>query len=215
MLRGKFMNYQNIIIVPEGLFFKEKTSQKNSLNKLAKAKKQILNINLFSSLYDRYVDIDRKQEIQLMLTALFPEDKLFSIQADYFTYLTSQHRLLKNVDNTLNDLKDKVNIFIASIYPQAVISKRLEQAKINYPLVANPTDDFTSMSKIITQIISQHNLDKNETLLIGTSLGDEIQAANDLELPSLWVNTNRKVPITPHPNLHVKKFEDIAFYFMG
>ena len=209
------MNYKNIILIPEGIFFKEKTAQKNALNKIAKLHNDAFNRELFTTLFERYENSSRSMQINLILTALFPDEDKSTILTSFFEALGFEHRLLKNVDQTVEKLNNQANLFITSIYPQAVISKRLRQAKIDLPLIGAKSNNFTPISNLIEEIINKNNLDKNETLIIGSNLSDEIQAANDLNIPSLWVSTNRKVPITPHPNLHVKKFEDVLFYFMN
>lgn len=209
------MDYKNIILIPEGILFKEKTSQRNALKKLAQAHNTEFNTDLFISLFERYENAARQVELELILTAFLPKENKADIEQEYFTYLSHQHRLLKNANETLNELNSKTNLFITSIYPQKVISHRLQKAQIDLKPAGSEKNEFSSMTKAIDSIIKQNKLNKSETLIIGSNLSDEIQTANDLQIPSLWINTNRKVPITPHPTLHVKKFEDVLFYFMN
>ncbi|MCT7862013.1 MAG: HAD family hydrolase, partial [Lactobacillus crispatus] len=50
-------------------------------------------------------------------------------------------------------------------------------------------------------------------LIIGTNLDEEIQGAENANLKSLWLAPKKdKIPISPHPTLHLSKLADLSFY---
>ena len=205
------MPYKNIILIPEGIIFNEKITERAAIKNTLK-KFGVNNFNdkkeLFNQLFDRYVNENRTKRYELLLTALLSEVDLNESKSLFYQQLACQTRLTKNIHADLTNLSTVTNIIIYSFLPKEVISARLENTNLVLDL---PIFSAVSPDKF-TDIIKQNQWDTEETLVIGTNLNDEIQKANDEKVDSMWISTGRKVPITPHPTLHMKKFADSLFY---
>lgn len=204
------MTYKNIILIPEGIIFNEKTTERAALKNTLK-KFNVENFgekkDLFNQLFERYINEKRIQRHRLLLTALLPEIALTDSTAIFYQQLIHQTRLTKNIQEVLSQLTEATNLVIASFLTSEIIKSRLNNSKLTLEL---PTTSLTDDS--FGQIITSNNWDPKETLIIGTNLNEEIQQANAENVDSMWINTGRKVPITPHPTLHIKKFADCLFY---
>ena len=205
------MPYKNIILIPEGIIFNEKiterTAVKNTLKKFG-----INNWNdkkeLFNQIFNRYLNETRIKRHELLLTALLSEVNLNESKSIFYQELNYQNHLVNNIQTDLTNLSSNANTVIYSFLPQELINTRLNNANLSIKFSvfsANSTNKFT-------KIIQEKQWDTEETLVIGTNLSDEIQQANDENVDSMWISTGRKVPITPHPTLHMKKFADSLFY---
>ncbi|GBG04240.1 hypothetical protein NR996_00515 [Lactobacillus rodentium] len=205
------MPYKNIILIPEGTIFNEKITERAAIKNTLK-KFGVNNFNdkkeLFNQLFDRYINEKRTKRYELLLTALLPEVDLNESKSLFYQQLIHQTRLTKNIQTDLTNLSSVTKIIIYSFLPKEVISARLENTNLILDL---PIFSAVSLDKF-TDIIKQKQWDADETLVIGTNLSDEIQEANDENVDSMWISTGRKVPITPHPTLHMKKFADCLFY---
>ena len=205
------MPYKNIILIPEGTIFNEKITERAAIKNTLK-KFGVNNFNdkkeLFNQLFDRYINEKRTKRYELLLTALLPEVDLNESKSLFYQQLIHQTRLTKNIQTDLTNLSSVTKIIIYSFLPKEVISARLENTNLalNLPIFSAVSPDK------FTDIIKQKQWDTEETLVIGTNLSDEIQEANDENVDSMWISTGRKVPITPHPTLHMKKFADSLFY---
>lgn len=205
------MPYKNIILIPEGTIFNEKITERAAIKNTLK-KFGVNNFNdkkeLFNQLFDRYINEKRTKRYELLLTALLPEVNLNESKSLFYQQLIHQTRLTKNIQTDLTNLSSVTKIIIYSFLPKEVISARLENTNLalNLPIFSAVSPDK------FTDIIKQKQWDTEETLVIGTNLSDEIQEANDENVDSMWISTGRKVPITPHPTLHMKKFADSLFY---
>lgn len=205
------MPYKNIILIPEGTIFNEKITERAAIKNTLK-KFGVNNFNdkkeLFNQLFDRYINEKRTKRYELLLTALLPEVDLNESKSPFYQQLIHQTRLTKNIQTDLTNLSSVTKIIIYSFLPKEVISAMLENTNLILDL---PIFSAVSLDKF-TDIIKQKQWDADETLVIGTNLSDEIQEANDENVDSMWISTGRKVPITPHPTLHMKKFADSLFY---
>ena len=205
------MPYKNIILIPEGTIFNEKITERAAIKNTLK-KVGVNNFNdkkeLFNQLFDRYINEKRTKRYELLLTALSPEVDLNESKSLFYQQLIHQTRLTKNIQTDLTNLSSVTKMIIYSFLPKEVISARLENTNLalNLPIFSAVSPDK------FTDIIKQKQWDTEETLVIGTNLSDEIQEANDENVDSMWISTGRKVPITPHPTLHMKKFADSLFY---
>ena len=205
------MPYKNIILIPEGTIFNEKITERAAIKNTLK-KFGVNNFNdkkeLFNQLFDRYINEKRTKRYELLLTALLPEVDLNESKSLFYQQLIHQTRLTKNIQTDLTNLSSVTKMIIYSFLPKEVISARLENTNLalNLPIFSAVSPDK------FTDIIKQKQWDTEETLVIGTNLSDEIQEANDENVDSMWISTGRKVPITPHPTLHMKKFADSLFY---
>lgn len=205
------MPYKNIILIPEGTIFNEKITERAAIKNTLK-KFGVNNFNdkkeLFNQLFDRYINEKRTKRYELLLTALLPEVDSNESKSLFYQQLIHQTRLTKNIQTDLTNLSSVTKIIIYSFLPKEVISARLENTNLalNLPIFSAVSPDK------FTDIIKQKQWDADETLVIGTNLSDEIQEANDENVDSMWISTGRKVPITPHPTLHMKKFADSLFY---
>ena len=205
------MPYKNIILIPEGTIFNEKITERAAIKNTLK-KFGVNNFNdkkeLFNQLFDRYINEKRTKRYELLLTALLPEVDSNESKSLFYQQLIHQTRLTKNIQTDLTNLSSVTKIIIYSFLPKEVISARLENTNLalNLPIFSAISPDK------FTDIIKQKQWDTEETLVIGTNLSDEIQEANTENMDSMWISTGRKVPITPHPTLHMKKFADSLFY---
>lgn len=199
------MEFKNLIIVAEGSLFNEKAATRAALKNTLKAFQpdQSFDGTLFTELYRRYEDSSRSERNKILLTAFLAKIDFEKSYPIFLNELAKQGRLVKDGSEFWTKIQ-AYNLALFTYYPQDILSQRLEKANLKpQPLIFN--DDFTA-------IIHKLHWDKNETLLIGNNLSDEIATANQAGIPSLWINTNRKIPITPHPDLHVKKLADSLFY---
>ena len=78
-------------------------------------------------------------------------------------------------------------------------------------------DDFTDKlpsKNIFFKILKDNpDIDPDTVLVIGTNLDEEIQGAENANLKSLWLAPKKdKIPISPHPTLHLSKLADLSFY---
>ena len=206
------MPYKNIILIPEGIIFNEKITERTAVKYTLK-KFGINNWNdkkeLFNQIFNRYLNETRIKRHELLLTALLSEVNLNESKSIFYQELNYQNHLVKNIQTDLTNLSSTANTVIYSFLPQELINTRLNNTNLSIKFSvfsANSTNKFT-------KIIQEKQWDTEETLVIGTNLSDEIQQANDENVDSMWISTGRKVPITPHPTLHVKKFADCLFYF--
>ena len=205
------MPYKNIILIPEGTIFNEKITERAAIKNTLK-KFGVNNFNdkkeLFNQLFDRYINEKRTKRYELLLTALLPEVDSNESKSLFYQQLIHQTHLTKNIQTDLTNLSSVTKIIIYSFLPKEVISARLENTNLalNLPIFSAISPDK------FTDIIKQKQWDTEETLVIGTNLSDEIQEANTENVDSMWISTGRKVPITPHPTLHMKKFADSLFY---
>lgn len=212
------MSYKKILLVPEGTLFNEKSAQRAAINSCYKQLKQEQTSEqkeLFKVLYTKYENSSRFTELKLILTALFAEYPLEQVLPLYLEALKKQSRLKLNAQDVLKQLTSKCDLNLLSFYPHEITTNRLNASQLTFSnkVFTNELFQTSSFSVYLQHVLAELDVDKNEILLIGNNLSDEIQAANDNHIPSMWITTNRKVPITPHPDLHVKKLADALFYF--
>ncbi|WP_294762508.1 HAD family hydrolase, partial [uncultured Lactobacillus sp.] len=156
------------------------------------------------------------ERIKLTLQEFFKNDWIFAKQT-FDNQLQKQDQLNKDVLPFLDEVQNKVNLILLTKEKKDVASSRMQSTELlNYFSAVYFKDDFACKfpdKKVLTTILQQQNLSPATCLVIGTNLVDEIQGAENANLDSLWLAPKKvKMPISPHPTLHLNKLSDLLFY---
>lgn len=209
--------FETLLFVPEGSLFNEKLALKNALKKTLKHFNHEFGPAdqlKYTQLNSQFKFLSEKKQVQLLLANYLGQ----SAATDIFVQeLLSQNRLVKNTADFLEKVKGKVKLLCFSRFNQNIALPRLKSAGIDRNFDALFfADMFTEKlpdKKIFDQILQNTNTDPDSTLVIGTNLTEEIQAAENANLKSLWLAPKKeKIPITPHPTLHLSRLSDLLFY---
>lgn len=209
--------FETLIFIPEGSLLNEKLALKASLRATVKHFKGNFGPaeNLkYSSLSKQFKMLSEKEQIALLLQNFLPGvDAL-----PYFeSCLKKQARLTKGSLDFLKQVKGKTKLLLYSKEKQNMIVPRLKKAGIidlfEGLYFADAFDTQLPDKKVFLDIINHSNIDPDTALVIGTNLAEDIQGAENANLKSLWISPKReKIPITPHPTLHLSSLSDLLFY---
>lgn len=206
--------FETLLFIPEGSLFNEKLALKNALKKTLKhydhefGPAQQLKYTQLSS---QFKLLSEKEQVQLLLENYLPN------QSDstkiFVNELVKQKRLVKNAAEFLKEVKGKIKLIAYNRFNKKSALPRIKSAGIDsYFEALFFADDFTEQlpnKNVFDQIIKTTNADPDSTLVIGTNLTEEIQAAENANLKSLWLAPKKeKIPITPHPTLHLSRLSD-------
>lgn len=210
--------FTSLIFIPEGTLLNEKlalkaalrTSMRN-LNKDFGPAEQLK----YSQISNNFKMLSEKEQIQLLLANFLPDenDALTIFQAN----LAKQHRLIKGSLDFLTQVKGHLTLVALGKTKKDILLPRLKSSGIaDYFEALFFADDFSEQfpdKNLLIKIIANLNLDPDSCLVIGANLNDEIQAAENANLKSLWLAPKKeKIPITPHPTLHLSRLADLLFY---
>lgn len=126
--------------------------------------------------------------------------------------LIEHKKLVKGSSTFLKEAQGQVKLIAFSKENKKDILPVMQQLKIDQYF------DHLFFKEDITEhpfrtIINNLKLDPDTCLIIGNDLNDEIRAANQENLKSLWIAPkSKKVPITPHPTLKLARLSDLEFY---
>ena len=131
--------------------------------------------------------------------------------------MKEQTRLVKGTPDFLDQLSSFRLILLAK-ETKAEIEPRLAPSELlssfDYTYFADDFDEKLPSKNIFFKILKDHpEIDPDTVLVIGTNIDEEIQGAENANLKSLWLAPKKdKIPISPHPTLHLSKLRDLSFY---
>ena len=220
-MKGKvhLAKYETLIFILEGSLLNEKVAEQNALRqtlKLTGREYGPAERIQYNSLQEKIKLLGFDERIKLTLQEFFKNDWIFAKQA-FDNQLQKQDQLNKDVLPFLDEVQNKVNLILLTKEKKDVASSRMQSTELlNYFSAVYFKDDLTSKlpdKKVLTTILQQQNLSPATCLVIGTNLVDEIQGAENANLDSLWLAPKKvKMPISPHPTLHLNKLSDLLFY---
>ncbi len=220
-MKGKvhLAKYETLIFILEGSLLNEKVAELNALRqtlKLAGREFGPAQRIQYNSVQEKIKLLGFDERIKLTLQEFFKNDWISAKQA-FDNQLQKQDQLNKDVLPFLDEVQNKVNLILLTKEKKDVASSRMQSTELlNYFSAVYFKDDLTSKlpdKKVLTTILHQQNLSPATCLVIGTNLVDEIQGAENANLESLWLAPKKvKMPISPHPTLHLNKLSDLLFY---
>lgn len=212
-------DFENLLFIPEGSLLNENLAERTALRQTAKHFKRPFGPAerlQYNDLVNKFKLLSEKQRIEILNQNFFPNQ--IKTASNYFEQqLLKQHRLVKGSQAFLEEAKEGCRLFLYGKENKAQLLPRLKAAGIvQYFKALFFADDFEEKlpdKAVFLKIIRQTKLDPNTVLVIGTNLADEIQGAENAKLASLWLAPKReKIPISPHPTLHLTKLSDLLFY---
>ena len=220
-MKGKvhLAKYETLIFILEGSLLNEKVAELNALSqtlKLAGREFGPAERIQYNSVQEKIKLLGFDERIKLTLQEFFKNDWISAKQA-FDNQLQKQDQLNKDVLPFLDEVKNKVNLILLTKEKKDAASSRMQSTElVNYFSTVYFKDDIASKfpdKKVLTTILQQQNLSPTTCLVIGTNLVDEIQGAENANLDSLWLAPKKvKMPISPHPTLHLTKLSDLLFY---
>ncbi len=220
-MKGKIhlAKFETLIFILEGSLLNEKVAEQMALRetlKLAGRDFGPAERIKYNSLQEKTKLLGFDARIKLTLQEFFKNDwKSAKLTLD--NQLQKQNQLNKDVLPFLDEVQNKVNMILLTKEKKDVASSRMQDTElINYFSAVYFSDDFDTKlpnKKILLSIIHEQKLTPATSLVIGTDLADEIQGAENANLESLWLAPKKvKMPISPHPTLHLNKLSDLLFY---
>ncbi|RHW52560.1 HAD hydrolase-like protein [Lactobacillus bombicola] len=207
--------FETLIFIPEGSILNESAAERSALKSALLAIGQEFDANnrlKYNKLQSQVKLLSFNERLKFI-------SQTFGIsQIDLFTHeLQKQQQLVHGISNFLNEIKDKVKLIMLAKETRKTIISRLGPSELLSSFSATYfINDFSQKlpdSQIFKQIIQEQTLDLDTCLVIGTDLADEIQGAVNTNLQSLWLAPKKsKLPISPHPTLHLNKLSDLLFY---
>lgn len=220
-MKGKvhLAKYETLIFILEGSLLNEKVAEQNALRQTLKSTGREYGPAeriQYNSLQEKTKLLGFDACIKLTLQEFFKND-WNSAKPAFDNQLQKQNQLNKDVLAFLDEVKNKVNLILLVKESKELALARMQEIElINYFSAVYFKDDFASKlpnKKVLTTILQQQNLTPATCLVIGTNLADEIQGAENANLDSLWLAPKKvKMPISPHPTLHLNKLSDLLFY---
>lgn len=210
--------FETLIFVPEGTLLNEKLAERTALRQTLK----YFNHDFGPAERLKYTDLSNnfklltsEQRITLLVQNFLPNEP--TAESHFYEQLSKQNRLIKGSLDFLDTIKGKITLALYGKENKANLLPRLKKAGIADKFEALFfADDFSAElpdKKIFTTIVQQLDCDPDTTLVVGATLSDEIQGAENANLKSLWIAPKReKIPITPHPTLHLSRLTDLLFY---
>ncbi|MDF7682026.1 HAD family hydrolase [Lactobacillus sp. ESL0679] len=212
--------FETLIIIPEGSLLNQKVAERNALRQTLRE----LGCDFgpaerikYTSLQEQVKFLGQDERIQLILQT-FCNDNLQASQQIFWQKMTDQKQLAQDAITFLDEVTTKVNLVMLAKEPQKILAPRLAESELlNYfSAVYFPENSAAKLpnKNVFVPIFQEHNnFNPATTLVIGTNLTEEIQGAENANLPSLWLAPKKsKIPITPHPTLHLNKLSDLLFY---
>lgn len=215
----KMTKFETLIFIPEGTILDEKIAERNALrqtlDEVGEGFGPAERIK-YTNLQSQINFLGFNERIELLLQT-FCNQQLFTARKIFNKKMQKQKQLVKDVIPFLNEMENRINMILLAKEDQKTITSRLEESELlNYFSATYSQDDFEQKlpnKTILTKIIQEQNIDPDTCLVIGTDLADEIQGAENAELPSLWIAPRTvKMPIHPRPTIHLTKLNDLLFY---
>lgn len=212
--------FETLIFIPEGSLLNEKLAEKTALRQTLKhygldwGPAERLR---YTSLEKEFKNLSSDDQIDLALSTFLKED-LSKTRTVFDDAMKDQTRLVKGAIDFIDEVSGKLHLILLAKEKRTQIEPRLAPTELLSSFDnAYFADDFTDKlpSKNIFFKILKDNLDidPDTVLVIGTNLDEEIQGAENANLKSLWLAPKKdKIPISPHPTLHLSKLADLSFY---
>lgn len=212
--------FETLIFIPEGSLLNEKLAEKTALRQTLKhygldwGPAERLR---YTSLEKKFKNLSSDDQIDLALSTFLKED-LSKTQTVFDDAMKDQTRLVKGAIDFIDEVSGKLHLILLAKEKRTQIEPRLAPTELLSSFDnAYFADDFTDKlpSKNIFFKILKDNpyIDPDTVLVIGTNLDEEIQGAENANLKSLWLAPKKdKIPISPHPTLHLSKLADLSFY---
>lgn len=212
--------FETLIFIPEGSLLNEKLAEKTALRQTLKhygldwGPAERLR---YTSLEKEFKNLSSDDQIDLALSTLLKED-LSKTRTVFDDAMKDQTRLVKGAIDFIDEVSGKLHLILLAKEKRTQIEPRLAPTELLSSFDnAYFADDFTDKlpsKNIFFKILKDNpDIDPDTVLIIGTNLDEEIQGAENANLKSLWLAPKKdKIPISPHPTLHLSKLADLSFY---
>ena len=212
--------FETLIFIPEGSLLNEKLAEKTALRQTLKhygldwGPSERLR---YTSLEKEFKNLSSDDQIDLALSTFLKED-LSKTRTVFDDAMKDQTRLVKGAIDFIDEVSGKLHLILLAKEKRTQIEPRLGPTELLSSFDnAYFADDFTDKlpsKNIFFKILKDNpDIDPNTVLVIGTNLDEEIQGAENANLKSLWLAPKKdKIPISPHPTLHLSKLADLSFY---
>lgn len=212
--------FETLIFIPEGSLLNEKLAEKTALRQTLKhygvdwGPAERLR---YTSLEKEFKNLSSIDQIDLALSTFLKED-LSKTRTVFDDAMKDQTRLVKGAIDFIDEVSGKLHLILLAKEKRTQIEPRLAPTELLSSFDnAYFADDFTDKlpsKNIFFKILKDNpDIDPDTVLVIGTNLDEEIQGAENANLKSLWLAPKKdKIPISPHPTLHLSKLADLSFY---
>lgn len=212
--------FETLIFIPEGSLLNEKLAEKTALRQTLKhygldwGPAERLR---YTSLEKEFKNLSSDDQIDLALSTFLKED-LSKTRTVFDDAMKDQTRLVKGAIDFIDEVSGKLHLILLAKEKRTQIEQRLAPTELLSSFDnAYFADDFTDKlpsKNIFFKILKDNpDIDPDTVLVIGTNLDEEIQGAENANLKSLWLAPKKdKIPISPHPTLHLSKLADLSFY---
>lgn len=212
--------FETLIFIPEGSLLNEKLAEKTALRQTLKhygldwGPAERLR---YTSLEKEFKNLSSDDQIDLALSTFLKED-LSKTRTVFDDAMKDQTRLVKGAIDFIDEVSGKLHLILLAKEKRTQIEPRLAPTELLSSFDnAYFADDFTDKlpsKNIFFKILKDNpDIDPDTVLVIGTNLDEEIQGAENANLKSLWLAPKKdKIPISPHPTLHLSKLTDLSFY---
>lgn len=212
--------FETLIFIPEGSLLNEKLAEKTALRQTLKhygldwGPAERLR---YTSLEKEFKNLSSDDQIDLALSTFLKED-LSKTRTVFDDAMKDQTRLVKGTIDFIDEVSGKLHLILLAKEKRTQIEPRLAPTELLSSFDnAYFADDFTDKlpsKNIFFKILKDNpDIDPDTVLIIGTNLDEEIQGAENANLKSLWLAPKKdKIPISPHPTLHLSKLADLSFY---
>lgn len=212
--------FETLIFIPEGSLLNEKLAEKTALRQTLKhygldwGPAERLR---YTSLEKEFKNLSSDDQIDLALSTFLKKD-LSKTRTVFDDAMKDQTRLVKGAIDFIDEVSGKLHLILLAKEKRTQIEPRLAPTELLSSFDnAYFADDFTDKlpsKNIFFKILKDNpDIDPDTVLVIGTNLDEEIQGAENANLKSLWLAPKKdKIPISPHPTLHLSKLADLSFY---
>lgn len=212
--------FETLIFIPEGSLLNEKLAEKTALRQTLKhygldwGPAERLR---YTSLEKEFKNLSSDDQIDLALSTFLKED-LSKTRTVFDDAMKDQTRLVNGAIDFIDEVSGKLQLILFAKEKRTQIESRLAPTELLSSFDnAYFADDFTDKlpsKNIFFKILKDNpDIDPDTVLVIGTNLDEEIQGAENANLKSLWLAPKKdKIPISPHPTLHLSKLADLSFY---
>ena len=212
--------FETLIFIPEGSLLNEKLAEKTALRQTLKhygldwGPAERLR---YTSLEKEFKNLSSDDQIDLALSTFLKED-LSKTRTVFDDAMKDQTRLVKGAIDFIDEVSGKLHLILLAKEKRTQIEPRLAPTELlssfdNAYFADDFTDKLPSKNIFLKILKDNPDIDPDTVLVIGTNLDEEIQGAENANLKSLWLAPKKdKIPISPHPTLHLSKLADLSFY---
>lgn len=211
-------SFTSLLFVPEGSLLNEqlalRTALHQSMRHFGQAFGPAQRIK-YNALTAHFKLASQDKQITLLLQNFLPAEK--SALVYFKEQLAQQDRLKPGSLEFLQTVQGKITLLLYGKEKKKDLKPRLAKSGLQqYFTHLFFADDFKQKlpdKAVFRQIVAQTGVDPDTVLVIGSNLQDEIQGAENADLKSLWLAPKKeKIPISPHPTLHLAKLSHLLFY---